>query len=165
MVAFPVFASNRERPLMRPLLFSLLAALALLVPALPAAAVSGQPIGFVKVLQGEAFAQRGSERVPLSLGAAVYRQDICETAKRAQLGISFKDNTLISLGPNSRLTLAAYEFEPAEHRYSAVLQLARGTLLYVSGLIAKLSPQSVQVSTPVANVAVRGTRFTVQVKD
>jgi hypothetical protein len=155
----------RKPAIMRNLVFGLTLLLPLLAAALPARAVTETPIGYVKVLEGQAFAQRGGDRIPLALGAAIYRKDICETAKKGQLGISFKDNTLISLGPNSRVTLAAYEFEPAEKRYGAVLQLARGTLLYVSGLIAKLSPQSVQVSTPVANVAVRGTRFVVQVKD
>ena len=37
-------------------------------------------------------------------------------------------------------------------------------LLYVSGVIAKLSPDSVKVRTPVATVAVRGTRFLADVK-
>jgi hypothetical protein len=128
------------------------------------AAQADTPIAMVKTVQGEAFVERAGARAPLKPGAAIYRSDICETARRSTLGITFKDNMMVSVGPNTRLTVASFEFEPIEQKYGVLLQLARGSMQYVSGLIAKLSPESVQVATPVANITVRGTRFAVRVK-
>ena len=57
-----------------------------------------------------------------------------------------------------------FQFAPAEGRLAFIIDFFRGTLLYVSGVIAKLSPDSVKVRTPVATVAVRGTRFLAEVE-
>ena len=48
---------------------------------------------------------------------------------------------------------------PKNSRYEFSLYMARGTAIYSSGKIGKLSPESVKVNTPTATVGVRGTRF------
>jgi hypothetical protein len=57
------------------------------------------------------------------------------------------------------VTIPKFEFSPADQRYGFVLRLIAGSLQYLSGLTAKLSPDSMKVETPTATVAVRGTRF------
>lgn len=129
------------------------------------AAVQVEAIGFIKTVDGEAFIQRKGERVAASVGGPLYRADICETGEAGTLGMTFKDNMVLSLGPLTRLKLESFEFEPVEHKLGFVGELTRGTMQYISGLIAKLSPESVTVKTPVANIAVRGTRFLVRIDD
>jgi len=70
---------------------------------------------------------------------------------------------LLSLGPNSSLVIEAYLFEPDRRAYSFISRITNGTLQYVSGLIAKLSPGSVEIKTPVATLGLRGTRLLVRV--
>lgn len=152
--------TGRLSRLVRSILLGLAMACALALPAFAA-----EPIGFVKTLKGSAVVQRGGERVALAVGAPIFRLDLCETGRNASLGISLRDNTLISLGPKTRLTIEEFAFEPVEQKYGLMLRLARGTMQYISGLVAKLSPQSVQVTTPTANIAVRGTRFAIRVAD
>ena len=41
----------------------------------------------------------------------------------------------------------------------------KGTLQYVSGIIAKLKPDAVQVKTPAGIIGVRGTRFLARVDE
>jgi hypothetical protein len=45
-----------------------------------------------------------------------------------------------------------------------VLRLLAGTMQYLSGLTAKLSPGSMEVDTPTATIGVRGTRFLARVE-
>ncbi len=122
-------------------------------------------IGHIKSVKGEAKAMRAGGDVALAVGDPVYREDVLETSTGGALGVIFLDNTILSLGPRTTVTLRDYEFEPATEKISFLARITRGTLLYVSGVIAKLSPSAVSIETPVATVAVRGTRFLAQVKD
>lgn len=152
---------NRYLPWLRYSLCSLLFAAALS----NGASAQTAPVGYVRVANGEVFIVKQAERIAAKIGDPVATGDVLETGASGSLGITFRDDSRISLGPNTELSLKAYEFEPAEARLSFVARIARGTLLYISGLIAKLSPDGVAVETPVATLAVRGTRFLVRVDD
>ena len=69
------------------------------------------------------------------------------------------DNTLLSAGPGSTLSLKGYAFAPATQEGSIDATLDCGTLAVVSGAIAKHSPEAVRLSTPVTLIGVRGTEF------
>ena len=137
----------------------------LLLAAGAASAQGVTAIGYVKTIEGEAFVQRGDERIAAAPGTAVYRNDVLVTGAEGALGLTLKDSTRLSLGPSSELTLSRFEFEPSDNRLGFVARLTRGTLLYISGVIAKLSADAVSVETPVATIAVRGTRFLVKAED
>jgi len=122
-------------------------------------------IGYVKTIEGDAFVERAAGREALKPGAPLYQNDVCETAEGATLGMTFRDNMVLSIGPATRITLANYEFEPVEQKLSVLVRIARGTMQYISGLVAKLKPDAVSIETPVANIAVRGTRFAVRVEE
>jgi len=147
---------------MRPLIVFLLA---LLLSGAAAQAQEGGPIGYVKTVEGEAFVLRGGERMPAEPGTAVFRSDMLQTGAGGALGLTLMDSTRLSMGPSSELTLSRFEFVPSENRLGFVGRITRGTLLYVSGVIAKLSADAVSVETPVATIAVRGTRFAVRVEE
>ena len=126
---------------------------------------TGEAIGYVKTVQGEAFVMRSAERIAAEPGTAVYRSDVLETGADGALGLTLKDSTRLSMGASTELTLSRFEFVPSQNRLGFVARITRGTLLYVSGVIAKLSADAVSVETPVATIAVRGTRFLVKVED
>lgn len=133
--------------------------------AMAATPVAAEPvIGYVKTVEGNAFVERAAGREALQAGAPLYQSDVCETAEGATLGMTFRDNMVLSIGPATRITLANYEFEPVEKKLGVLIQIARGTLQYISGIVAKLKPDAVSIETPVANIAVRGTRFAVRVE-
>jgi hypothetical protein len=89
--------------------------------------------------------------------APVYEGDTLRTFWNGKMGVAFKDDTRISLGPSSRVTIPKFVLSPAEQRYGFVLRLLAGTMQYLSGLTAKLSPDSMEVDTPTATVyEVRG---------
>ncbi len=120
-------------------------------------------VALVKVVDGEAFALRADQRSELDVGAPIFVEDVVET-EAGSVGLTFKDGSRISIGPNSRVQFTEFDFAPTEGRLAFIIDFFRGTLLYVSGVIAKLSPDAVKVRTPVATVAVRGTRFLAEVE-
>lgn len=124
-------------------------------PAWPADSV----IGFVKSVDGHATITHGQTTYAAEPGLALHEGDTLQTLWDGGLGVTFKDNTRISLGPFSRVTIMTFEFAPAEEHYSFALRLLAGTMQYISGVIAKLSPGSMKIETPTATIAVRGTRF------
>jgi hypothetical protein len=75
------------------------------------------------------------------------------------------DNSLLSAGPNSTLTLARYEYDETTSQGRFDTTLTAGSLAVVSGRIAKQSPDAMTVRTPRAILGVRGTEFVVSIDD
>jgi hypothetical protein len=123
---------------------------------------SDQPVGNIKTLQGKASIIRNKNALAVKIGSELYANDSLKTGAGGSLSIVFKDDTLISLGPDSELVINEFLFSPAEGKLSIVTRLLKGTSAYVSGIIGKLSPKSVRFETPVANIGIRGTKFAVK---
>lgn len=121
-----------------------------------------EQVALVKVVDGQAFALRADQRSELDVGSPIFVEDVVET-EAGTVGLTFKDGSRISIGPNSSIQFTEFDFAPTEGRLAFIIDVFRGTLHYISGVIAKLSPEAVKVRTPVATVAVRGTRFLVEV--
>ncbi len=120
-------------------------------------------IGKVKKVNDHAFIIRGEERIPGHTGDPIFQRDVLETNASGSLGVTLKDNTRVSLGPKSRLVLKEFVFNPKEEKYSFASEIMRGTLVYLSGMMAKLSPESVSIKTPTATVGIRGTKLIIQI--
>ena len=136
-----------------------------LVPVLfGAIAGASSPIGLVKVTEGMATVQRGDETLPARLGLALQEGDVLRTGTDGRLGVVLRDDTRLSLGPESEIQIDHFVFNPAKSQLGLVVKIARGVMAFVSGNIAKLSHDAVRVETPVAIVGVRGTQFLVKVE-
>ena len=80
-------------------------------------------------------------------------------------GIMLEDDTLISLGPDSRLDLDDFAFEPQNGLFAVAIKLIKGSFAYMSGIIGHLAPEKIRIETPDAVIAVHGTRFLVSVEE
>jgi len=120
------------------------------------------PIGFVKTLSGPATVTRGATAMAARVAMPVYENDWLQTGADGELGVTFRDNTRISLGPTSRIQLTHFVFKQAAMEYGFILRLAYGTLECISGLTAKLAPDAMSIETPGFTVGARGTRFLVR---
>ena len=132
--------------------------------AAPPAWSAESAIGRIKTLEGDVTIQRGAANTAAEVGTEVFLRDILRTAEKSKTGITFWDHTRLAIGPRSEVELKGYEFEPVKEEYSFVTKVTRGTMHYISGLIAKLSPRSTTVETPGGTIGVRGTSFVVRVK-
>jgi len=70
----------------------------------------------------------------------------------------------MSFGPDTQLTVDEYLFAPTQGKLKLGARMDQGSLNYVSGVIAKLKPDAVNVKTPTGTIGVRGTQFLVRVQ-
>jgi hypothetical protein len=157
--ARPDRVKNGKAPEMRSLWLALVV---IACAAALSARAEDQPIGFVKTLSGTATVMHGATRSAAALAMPVYQNDSLETGADGQLGVTFRDDTRISLGPDSRIELKHFVFKPATQEYGFILRLVNGTLEYISGLTVKLASDAMSIETPGFTVGARGTRFLVR---
>ena len=121
------------------------------------------PIGFVKTVNGEAAVITQGQRQAAALGTPVFQGSVLQTGPKGSMGVTFKDDTVMSFGPDTQLTVDEYLYAPSQGKLKLGSKLTRGTLNYISGSIAKLKPEAVSVATPTGTIGVRGTQFVVKV--
>lgn len=119
--------------------------------------------GRVKVSSGTVAIVRNGQALPAPLGAEVFEGDVLRSGSDGRLAVMLRDETRVSIGPDSEVALAAFAFSPSESRLGVTIRLARGVISYVSGLVAKLAPASVTIQTPTSIIGVRGTHALVRV--
>lgn len=122
-------------------------------------------IGSIKTLEGAVEIIRQGSAVDPVAGTRLYGQDTVKTGHNGSVGIILRDDTILSLGPDSTLDMQEFRFDPHTKDYSLVCRMLRGTFIFISGVIAKLSPESIKIETPDGTVAIRGTRLAVQIQN
>jgi hypothetical protein len=135
----------------------LAAMLALAAPAFAA------DIGLVKVAKGSVHIERGTQKLPVSVGTALQSGDVIVTGADSAAGVTFSDNSLVSVGPSSVFAIDKYQFDATTHVGEFEGNLRHGKLAAVSGKMVKQTPESMKIRTPSAIMGVRGTEFLVQV--
>ena len=124
---------------------------------LPSAA---QPVGEVEFARGAGFAQSANQ-LPRTLGKglALNEGDRLTTADGGAAIIKLADGTRMTVRPNTELVIQQYKFKEAAPDNSMVMNLLRGGLRAVTGLISKNSPNAARLQTTTATVGIRGTDF------
>ncbi len=126
-----------------------------------AAEPGGDWIARVKRVAGEAYVEAGGTKAPLRVGDRLGVNAVVMTGANSGAGITFRDNTRASVGPNARLVLARYAFEPGDSLTNPELEanLEVGAAAFVSGRVTERAPGAMRVRTPAALLGVRGTTF------
>ncbi len=125
-------------------------------------AAQSPPAGRVKVATGAATIVRGGSAVAAAVGAEVFEADVLRTGPDGRLSLMLKDESRLSLGPNSELALTRFAYSPQDQQLGLGVRLASGVLSYVSGIIARLAPDTVRLQTPTSIIGVRGTHVLVR---
>jgi hypothetical protein len=120
-------------------------------------------IGRIKSVNGAVFIVRGKATIPAVTGQVLQVSDVLKTGADGRIGLTFVDNSRFAVGPNSTIALSQFEFDDTTHTGKSLTTVDRGTLAIVSGQIAKENKDAMQVRTPTALLAARGTRFVVEV--
>lgn len=123
------------------------------------------PIGQVKNVSGEAAVTTAGNRIKATPGTPIYQGSVLQTSARSSMGVIFKDETVMSFGANTEFTVDEYLYAPAQGKLKLSSKIAKGSLNYVSGVIAKLEPTAVTIRTPSGVIGVRGTQFLVKVEE
>jgi hypothetical protein len=121
-------------------------------------------IGSVADVTGTAVIKRGSSTIPVAKGTTVEMNDRVET-KNGVVNIKFKDDTTVKVTESSALVIDDFVYDPKTGAGKLGMKAAAGTVRYVSGNIAHNNPNAVNIKTPTAAIAVRGTDFVMSVDE
>jgi len=119
--------------------------------------------GTVKNAAGEVLIERAGQKLPAAVGAPVFAADRLRTGADGSVGITLKDNTLLSAGPNSLLSLVKFAFDSTTNAGAMSVGIRKGTLSVATGKIARQTPESIDFHTPTTVLGVRGTEFVIEV--
>ncbi len=125
--------------------------------------VRAEDIGQIKNVTGEVTVSRTGETLQAIVGLNLKQHDTIVTGDGAEVGMTFIDNTRFSAGPNTRLRLSTFRFNPTTHQGQFISKVERGTLAVSSGQIAKGGKEQMEIHTPTSILGVRGTFFLVEV--
>jgi ferric-dicitrate binding protein FerR (iron transport regulator) len=111
---------------------------------------AAEPVGSVEDVTGQAYAEREMVRRTLSRSAPVFLSEEVLTGAASRLGMRLGRNTTVRLGEQARLTIDQFLVDAGGE-----MTLRSGPLLFDG----QPRRAGVQVRSPFALIAVRGTRF------
>lgn len=119
--------------------------------------------GIVKKKEGSVEILRAGKSIPVELGSQILAGDVLKTSKDSHVGVMLKDETRMSVGPNSQMSLDRYSYNADTHAGGILVSVLKGTFAMISGLVVKNNPTNSQIKTPTSTAGIRGTRFVVEV--
>lgn len=124
-----------------------------------------EPVGFIMKVQGPATVTSRGQTIEARVGQAVIPGAILRTGAQGGMGVTLRDSTVMSFGPNSEFVMDEFAFEPAREQLKLSARLNRGTLNFISGVIGKLKPEAVELKTPTGTLGVRNAHFLLKVSE
>lgn len=135
--------------------------LGLIVGAWPAAA--DEVAGEIAALRVWAYGTPpDGARRDLFLQDEVVVRELLETAEKGALHVRLRDNTMLRLGSASRVVVDEFVYRPDADSATLLATVSKGVCRFVSG---KTATHKLEVKTPSATIAARGTEFSVWIKD
>jgi len=126
---------------------------------------SVEPIGQIETVEGGVFAVRvDGTRVSLKQGDPIFQGDTLETGEDGIIGVTFADESTLSLGQDGRMVIDEMVYDPGEEDGSASMFILQGAMSFVSGSIAKSNPDAMSINTPIATIGIRGTSILISSK-
>jgi hypothetical protein len=119
-----------------------------------------EPIGDISELKGYGQILR-DEPYPAVLDFDINSYDDVRT-RAGRIAITFLDDSIVRLTEHSKLVIDEYIYDPNPNNSKMALKFASGTIRFVSG---NLNKNNIDLKTPTADIAVRGTDFTVTVDE
>lgn len=121
-------------------------------------------IGQVTVVKGKAYVHRDKDAIKAKSAMALLTQDIVQT-REGRLQMHFIDNTVISLGRNSRFRIKEYLYKENSTESTASFELSTGFIKTITGAISKLMPEHFVLHTKATEIVSNGTIWSVMIND
>lgn len=132
-----------------------IAAAAVAFAALPAQAQ--QAVGVASAVQNDVRLRKPGGPIPrpVALRQRIALADQIQTGAKSQLQMLLLDKSVFTIGPNARLTIDRYVYDPNRNSRSMGTTVARGAFRFMSG--RRTNGGGSTINTPVAAIGVRGT--------
>jgi FecR-like protein len=126
---------------------------------------AGDQIGQVATLQGSATVTRGNPAAAagLRVNDFIFKNDTLETGVSSTLGVTFDDETTVSLSANTRIAVDEFVYQQGGSANAALFTVARGTAAFLASKVA--STGDMKIATPIATMGIRGTTGVVDVPE
>lgn len=125
------------------------------------AAWAASKAGEVKTLKGDVKATLDQETRTLSKGDDVFANDLISTESGSLVEITFVDDSKFLVGPDSEMKVDKFSYNKPNTENKLSTRLLKGSFRFVTGLIARYKPDSMEVNTAVATIGIRGTTVAV----
>jgi hypothetical protein len=122
-------------------------------------------IGHITMKKGDVKILRGNTTIIGNLGSELENHDIVLTYNGGKAQLTFKDNTIVSVGKNARFSIEDYLFEEGSSDAKLEMKASRGFFKMVSGEIGKVAQNRFKVKTVTATMGIRGTQFYGEITD
>lgn len=122
--------------------------------------------GFVEVLVSEPVAEAKPGEVKkvaaevwqqVKKKRPIYAKDKFRTGRKSRLKILFEDNSLMALGPRTKISVESYLYKPEDKLRQGVINVAHGLSMYIVNKSQKNKDSVFRIVSPTGNLAARGT--------
>jgi FecR protein len=127
-----------------------------LVAVSPAHAQTVDGIGAASTISNRVEGFVGGDARALAVGSEVFRNELVRTGLQSDAKLIFLDDTNLSVGPASEVTLDRFVYDPDKSAGAVVVKTTKGIFRFVTG---SQRPQNYVINTPIASIGVRGTIF------
>ena len=117
---------------------------------------SESEIGFATVAVNVVKGTIETDNRIIKVSDQIFQQEIIETNSVSTTQIVFLDETVLTIGPESRLILDELVFDRNATKGKVVMTAMRGLFTFVSG---SLPSESYRILTPTSTIRIRGTKF------
>ncbi len=122
--------------------------------------IFAKDVATVTGLNGNADIDRHGRLIKVKLGNKLQEKDIIITNANAKVQVVFEDETIVTVGKNSRFSIDEYLFEDSQEPV-ARFGMLKGAMRTITGKIGKIAPRKFSVQTKTATIGIRGTNFTI----
>ena len=113
-------------------------------------------IGVVGAAIGEIKNQNNESLVD---GSKIFFGDTIISKEKSNAQILFLDQTVLTLGEDTELTIDEFIYDPKSHEGSFISNVKSGTVKFITGQISKQNPDNLEVKVPSGVLGARGTEF------
>ena len=117
-------------------------------------AIAAEQIGTTSAVRNKATGTLGAQVRTLRTGVGIFQKERIDTSQASTAQLMFNDETSLTIGPNSTVTLDEYVYDPNKNAGKAVVRGHQGS---VSLHLGSVDPKSYQIKLPVGTLGVRGT--------
>ncbi|MDR2869409.1 MAG: FecR family protein [Deferribacteraceae bacterium] len=119
-----------------------------------------QEAGIVLAVNGDVRIESTGvgDSVPATVRSIIYQDDLIITGSDGRVQILFRDDTIMSISPDTELALEDFDFSSTGSSFAA--NILKGVARVVTGEIVKRNPENFRISTPHASISIRGTTVT-----
>ena len=117
-------------------------------------------IGVAAVVRNEVDQALPTRVIRINAGENISRDEVVKTGADSGAKLVFSDNTNLSMGPGSTVTLNKFVYSGASRYEKATFQLVKGAFRFTTGASDK---RAYEIKTPTATIGVRGTVLDIRV--